>query len=465
MILITTLAKYQTEFWLPVSKELQRRGQTVAVLAFDDRSVLMLRTAGIPVQQISRLAGVDTGAATRLPQRLRDYDIDNPNLMFSHERITFRILDGETLARTFMRYSDAVEAALDRLGAGGEKAVMVQELGGFLSVIASYFAARHRNIDNWFIEPSFFRGRLTFRRNSFAAGRIGEVADEVSAPLEAYLADTLSKRSIVIPEKDRHQYRSVFNKVLNLRNAGRIFEKLFDKYVLGMHQDFGHIGTHVLQHMEMVGNALLARPLQQPLPAGRFVYFPFHVPGDMALTLRSPEYLDQFALVDYLLRVVPPSHRVVVKEHPAQIGALAAGRLRELARRYDNLTILSPQTNNFEVLSRADAIVSVNSKSGAEALLLGKPVVVLGDAFYSDCPFVLRADGLNSIAVALREALALPPRDPEPIRRYFQSVYGRSYPGELYISRPENVATFVDSLLTAISGDSSGGPKEAAPKG
>jgi hypothetical protein len=87
----------------------------------------------------------------------------------------------------------------------------------------------------------------------------------------------------------------------------------------------------------------------------------------MALTLRSPEYLDQVATIDFLLRTIPDTHLLVVKEHPAQIGAIPAGRLFELAGRFDNFILLPPQTNNYTVLGRADAIVSVNSKSGAES--------------------------------------------------------------------------------------------------
>ena len=48
-----------------------------------------------------------------------------------------------------------------------------------------------------------------------------------------------------------------------------------------------------------------------------------------------------------------------------------------------------------------DAVVSVNSKSGAEAVLLGKPVVVMGDAFYRSCPLVFAADRLKDVPQGL----------------------------------------------------------------
>jgi hypothetical protein len=201
----------------------------------------------------------------------------------------------------------------------------------------------------------------------------------------------------------------------------------------------------------MAVGATRLRKLYRPMPDGPFLYYPLHVPADMALTLRSPEYLDQVATIDFLLRTIPDTHVLVVKEHPAQIGAIPAGRLFELARRFDNFILLPPQTNNYTVLGRADAIVSVNSKSGAEAVLLGKPVVVMGDAFYRSCPLVFAAHRLADVPQRLRDALAAPPFDPADTAPYFETAWRQSFPGELYISDPKQLDTFATSLLSAIA--------------
>jgi hypothetical protein len=173
----------------------------------------------------------------------------------------------------------------------------------------------------------------------------------------------------------------------------------------------------------------------------------------MALTLRSPQYLDQLALIDYLVRTVPATHKVVIKEHPAMIGALDARRLKAMLACYDNLLLLPPSTNNYEVLRLADTVVSVNSKSGAEAALLGKPVLVLGDAFYAGSPLVKQVKTVTELPGMLAATLAEP--GPEPDRdltaRYFQTVWRHSLPGELYVPEQGNVAFFVRSLIAAIA--------------
>jgi len=454
-ILITTLAAYQTRFWIPVAHRLRNAGRDVHLLAFDDRSAEMAEAQGIPVVNMYR-TGLQDGAPVDdeniFAKRVADYGLDGTNLLFSHERVTFGIRDTSALRRRFMIYSNAMETVLDRLTAGGKRVVAVQELGGFLSVIACFYAARKRGVVNWFIEPSFFRGRLHYTADSFGAPDTMPVPAEIVSPdVRTYLDDTLRQRAIVIPQKDQHQYSAAFKKIANARNARRLVEKLWDQFALGKHQEFGHNLRHARMHAAMAYGARRLRKLYRPMPDKPFVYYPLHVPADMALTLRSPDYLDQVATIDFLLRTIPDSHVLVVKEHPAQIGAIAAGRLFALARRFDNFVLLPPQTNNYAVLGRADAVVSVNSKSGAEAVLLGKPVVVMGDAFYRSCPLVFTVDRLKDVPQRLRDALRASAFDPAEAAPYFETAWRQSFPGELYVDSPQQLDTFTASLLSAIA--------------
>lgn len=454
-ILITTLAAYQTRFWIPVAQRLGNAGRDVHLLAFDDRSAEMAEKAGVPVVNMYR-SGLQGGAPVdderAFAARVTGYGLDGTNFLFSHERVTFGIRDTAVLRRRFMIYTNAMEAVLDRLTAEGKRVIAVQELGGFLSVIACFYAARRRGVRNWFIEPSFFRGRLYYTPDSFSAPDTMPVpADAVSADVRAYLNDTLRQRAIVIPLKDQHQYSAAFRKIANARNARRLVEKLWDQFALGKHQEFGHNLRHARMHAAMAFGAARLRKIYRPMPDGSFVYYPLHVPADMALTLRSPEYLDQVATIDFLLRTIPDTHVLVVKEHPAQIGAIPANRLFELARRFDNFILLPPQINNYAVLARADAVVSVNSKSGAEAVLLGKPVVVMGDAFYRSCPLVFAAERLKDVPQRLREALDSRGFDPAMAAPYFETAWRRSFPGDLYTDDPLRLDTFAASLLAAVA--------------
>ncbi len=457
-LLITTLAEYQTAFWLRVGLALRDRGVHALFLTYDDRSHERLRAAGLPslnAFDAARAAGAAAGAPA-FDEWVHRLGVADPNLWMSHERVAFGLRDGVELRRKFCAGAAAAEAAVALLRDEGRTPVVVQELGGFLSVIGAFFVARARGLDHYFIEPSFYKGRFLFLKNTFAAQKFApEPAAELTPEVRRLLEKTRASQSLVIPLKDKHHYAAPERKILNARNVKRFFQKWWDRR-MGKRQEFGYLGAHVAGHLRMVANGWRLKGSYTPLNAlGRFVYYPLHVPGDVALTLRAPDYFDQLAFIDYLARTVPVSHRVAFKEHPAMIGALDAGRIRSLLRRHDNVFLLSPDTNNYDVLNAAEAVVTVNSKSGAEALMLGKPVFVLGDAFYRQAPSVRRIDHLAQLPGALRALFQGPvaPPDGRAVERFFQEVWNATWPGELYQPTDEAAARFADSLVHAVAAD------------
>ena len=451
LIVFSTLAEYQTKFWIDVASFLAGKGEKVVFFSFDDRSSRLIEGAGFEQYNIPQLARgfIDTELPHDVFQR---FEIDKINYWMSHERIAFGINDTEKLSRKFASYLKAIDSVVEKIG---DDIVFVQELGGFLSVVSIYLVALHRKINNWFIEPSFFRGRLFYNLNSFSAAKVTEFPSQSTDIVREYLEETLSSKMIVIPKKDKHQYQSAFKKVVNFRNLLKLFEKMFRKYVLREHQEFGFIFKYVLMHISQLVNSWLLRrhyfDFSKVERGDKSVYFPLHVPGDAALTLRSPQFLDQIALIDLIARNLPYGTFLYVKEHPAQVGAIKNSQIAPLLKRYDNVRLISPRVNNFEILNKVNVVVSINSKAGAEAIALGKEVLVFGDAFYSESTFVTRLLDFGSLHDSLFRLLNFSVgKIQSDILNYFEGVWVRSTPGELYDSSSENVSDFGFGLLSKI---------------
>lgn len=454
-VIISTLAEYQTRFWVPVARLLEQRGCAVTLVSCDTRSTAMIEAAGLDVIEATMsarraaLGGRDPLAVCQA------HGIANPGALLTHERFAFGLRDS---AHLLAKLAGAVligEAAIARARARDRgEPVMVQELGGFASVLGLHHAARHQGVESLFIEPSFFKGRMLLVANTLAAHRLPQSARApVAAECAAYFDKALATGTLVIPAKDRHHYASAATKLLNRQNIRRLYEKSRDKYLLGAEQEFGAIGHHVGAHAKMLLASAWLRGRFTPLEAlGRFLYYPLHVPGDVALTLRSPAWLDQLALLDFLCRSAPVGVTVATKEHPAMIGAVPSGGLLALARRYDNFAILPPGTNNYAVLRAAQTIVTVNSKSGAEAGLLGRRPIVLGDAFYRDAPFAVALDGADQLAQALENGVTdQTPAQQQDTSGWFAALWERTYAGELYVDDAAEVERFATSLLRALS--------------
>ena len=447
-IVLTTLAEYQTIFWIDVCQSLKKNGYDVAILSFDDRSCDLIDDAGIKNINIPKLAEsfIHKLSADELVNVFTQFDIDNINYWEGHERLVFKTYDKHKLDRKFASYLLAIDDAFSHLAVNSNDVILIQELGGFISVLASMFAARKRSIDNYFMEPSFFKGRLFTLKNTLCAPCIPPVLDgQISQELRDYIRSAISEQSIVIPEKDKHHYNKAIQKLVNIGNIKRLTQKLLDQYIHKKHQEFGHNWVYVELHVKMLINAWHLRGKYSSLSECEvFVYFPFHVPNDVAITLRSPEYLDQLALVEFLARTLPSGINIAVKEHPAMIGAIDSIRLTAMLKKYDNLKLIAPSTNNYDVLNMANAVVSINSKSGAEAAMLGKPIFVLGNAFYENSPLVNRVESLRDLPEAINNIKSV---STDEIEAYYQTVWNQTSEGELYVNDPVNIKNIARALI------------------
>ncbi|NCC71592.1 hypothetical protein EOM09_08530, partial [bacterium] len=326
--------------------------------------------------------------------------------------------------------------------------VTVQELGGFSSILSTYFYSIQNNIDNIFIEPSFFRGRIFFVKNSLRSIDIkDEEKLEVTVELKEYLDSTLQEKKIVIPTKDKRGYQNPINKIINFHNIKRLIQKLYSKVLLKRNEEFSYIGFHIKKHFKMLLNQIILKSYYQDIPEEKFIYFPMHVPNDVALTVRSPEYLDQLGLIYYVSRNLPLGYKIVTKEHPAMLGDIDRKKIISLLKNDKNIVLLKPNINNFDALNKADIILTVNSKAGAEGILNDKRVIVLGDAFYDLCKFIQKVDNIKDIYKSIQFLLKEKRSNSDKnIYKYFQNIWNQSYLGDLYYDDKDNYKNFAESL-------------------
>ena len=457
-LVFTSLAQNQTEFFVAIGSELQTAGYEVSIVSFHEPSFNSIAEAGLNGYNVFEMARRhDTSDSESLADKfnrlLKKYSLPTVGLLLSHEKASFLVTDTNQLKRKLCRYLEAVEECYESISRMTDrKIVTVQETGGFLSLIATFYVSRRREIPHYFIEPAFYRGRLFFSRDTFAAPKVrARSTDVLSDETRSYIEKTKASGQIVVPKKDAWQYQGAFKKIVTTRNVRRLYEKSMQKFVLGQEEEFSHIGQYVGKHMKMLTAPVTMRQYYSAIPEQPFLYYPFHVPMDVALTVRSPAFLDQLALVDYIARSAPANHLVAVKEHPALVGAIAPAKLKDLLRRNDNVVLLNPQLGNFDVMRKAKTVVTVNSKSGAEAFLCGTNVVVFGDGFYTDYQDIRYVKDVRDLPTMLQEAATTPFSAPN-LDSFLAAMWNQSLPGDLYSNDAENVTTFaktIDELIVA----------------
>jgi capsular polysaccharide export protein len=134
-----------------------------------------------------------------------------------------------------------------------------------------------------------------------------------------------------------------------------------------------------------------------------FLFVPLQVRGDTQISVHGgwirsvPDFIDEVArAAEYL----PAGWRVVFREHPSD----RVGNAAQLARLVGPRVAVDNATDTFELVRRAEGVVTVNSSVGMQALLFGKPVLALGRANYTVPGVVATAGGAEGLAEAFAGA-------------------------------------------------------------
>lgn len=136
---------------------------------------------------------------------------------------------------------------------------------------------------------------------------------------------------------------------------------------------------------------------------GPILFVPLQVRGDTQIAVHGgwikslPGFIDEVAKAAEQL---PAGWRVVFREHPSD----RTGNAEQLARLVGPRVAVDNATDTFELVRRSEGVVTVNSSVGMQALLFGKPVLVLGRANYAVPGVAASADSADELAQAFATA-------------------------------------------------------------
>lgn len=168
---------------------------------------------------------------------------------------------------------------------------------------------------------------------------------------------------------------------------------------------------------------------------GRFVFIPFQDDRDTQVRLFSPwigNMRELFALGERL--AAETGLTVVFKEHPSSRESYP-----ELHQRTHDRLLFANGNATQELIEASEFVITLNSTVGLESLLLGKPLLTLGQAFFNVEGVVMHADSASEL-VAIAKAFPQWPVD-EGLRRSFLHYLQHEYcvPGRWQDSSPEHL--------------------------
>ena len=457
LIAITILAARDSIFFLGVAKSLNLSGYNVCFINFYEPDTFLLRQSGFEVfcvQEQIRDPVYSIQPLSDLNNIQKNYGIESIRDLIFHEKLTFSKYSEGDLIKKALLYL----AVLDNILIKSNPDIVIQELGGFIAPLSLFHSCLRNNIRHYFIEPMPFKGTIGLLENciNYSVDDI-ELQRSWSDFIKNYQQQYQDRKFIIIPDKDKHHFMDAkFGKFINQRNLKILWKKIVNKYVLRYFEEYNFILNHVLRNFQMAYNRFFINNLYsdfEKFKSNKYVFFPLHVRLDFQLTVRSPEWLDQITLIEQISNLLPFGVDLVIKEHPASVGSYSKIELKSLLKN-KNIKIVRPSVNAFDLIKFSEAVVTINSKVGTEAIMQQKPLFILGEVPYKNLNFCISVNSIRELKIRLNDFLEHRNSynfDWSAASIFFEKLYNNSHTAELYLNDLENYDLFAKAIERAYS--------------
>ncbi len=119
---------------------------------------------------------------------------------------------------------------------------------------------------------------------------------------------------------------------------------------------------------------------EHPKESENYFLYPLHYEWEAQLAYREP-FLNQIELAGQIANCLPDDTWLYVKVHPHWKNADQG--IRDIMKlKKHKVRIIHPNENTMDLINRSLGVIVINSTVGYEALVLGKPLIVLGHEIY-----------------------------------------------------------------------------------
>src|SRR3989338_1011514 len=169
------------------------------------------------------------------------------------------------------------------------------------------------------------------------------------------------------------------------------------------------------------------------LPTTSYVFFPLHTEPEIALSIYGRYHQNQIEVIRNISQNLPVTWSLVVKDHPRSLGFRTLQYYKKLLQ-IPNVRLVNPYLSSWDVIESAQAIVTISSWVGFEAIIAKKPVVTLGECTYNCLPtsMVVKNTSYSQLSADISRAINQYHYRETDLLNHIATVISLSFPINMY---------------------------------
>ncbi len=132
------------------------------------------------------------------------------------------------------------------------------------------------------------------------------------------------------------------------------------------------------------------------------VFYPMQYQPEQTTLVGGLFFANQIGTIENIAKSLPFGFTLVIKEHPRGRGARPVWQYRHLSR-FPNIRFCDADAK--AIMSRCQAVITITSTAGLEAMALDKPIILLGQCYYDFADIVYKPRSWSEVVDMLRRIL------------------------------------------------------------
>ena len=162
-----------------------------------------------------------------------------------------------------------------------------------------------------------------------------------------------------------------------------------------------------------------------------YILIALHKQPDSAVDVASSSFLNQFEAIKTLVRKMPMSHYIVIKDHSHALGLNSLAKYKSLLQN-PRVILAEPTSDTFKLIESAQLVFSLGGTVSLEAAMMGKRSLTAVKTFFSDITMRVFINPYHISTNELKKILNEDPPSDEKLIQYLATVHANSYEGMFF---------------------------------